>query len=52
MTDFELGVVLGFLIGAVQVGLVVTLLWLTGADERLVIWLEKIRDQIEGETND
>lgn len=49
MSDFDLGVVLGFLIGAFQTGLVVTLLWLTGADERFVIWLEKVRDKLEGE---
>jgi hypothetical protein len=47
MSDFELGVVLGFLIGAIQVGAMVTLLWLTGADERLVAWLERVRDKIE-----
>lgn len=47
MSDFELGVALGFLIGAVQVGLAVTLLWLTGADERFVAWLEKVRDRME-----
>lgn len=52
MSDFELGLAIGFLIGAVQVGLAVTLLWLTGADERLVMWLEKMQDQIEGETKE
>lgn len=47
MIDFELGVAIGFLIGAFQVGLAVTLLWLTGADERFVMWLEKVRDKME-----
>lgn len=47
MTSFDLGVVLGFLVGAFQTALAITLLWLTGADERLVLWLEKVRDKME-----